>query len=68
MALHKAALQSTEAGDGGLPYLAVDGVYSSESVDCTKTAWSQKPWWSVNLGKKYRIDMVAVTTSAAPCE
>ena len=65
MALNKTAFQS---GDEGVPSLAVDGIHSSDSGGCAKTAWSEKPWWSVNLGQEYLIDGVALTTSNALCE
>ncbi|XP_078541630.1 pentraxin fusion protein-like [Lissotriton helveticus] len=47
---------------GATAWLAVDGINAMDfhQFSCTQTAREKAPWWSLNLGKTFRISAVRI--------
>ena len=62
IAYKKPTVQSPKATDGA-DSKAVDGILRTRHEDCTVVGPAKDPWWSVDLGKIYNVDEVAITTA-----
>ena len=60
IAYKKSTVQSPKATDGA-DSKAVDGILRTRHEDCTVVGPAKDPWWSVDLGKIYNVDEVAIT-------